>query len=78
MKIVFLDAATLGDTSLQPIEALGELVTYPVSSPEEALEIAKGHFAVCPERVLRLTKSHYLGELADTLTKSCVWYLGWK
>ena len=37
MKIVFLDAATLGDTSLQPIEALGELVTYPVSSPEEAL-----------------------------------------
>ena len=47
-------------------------------SPEEALEIAKGHFAVCPERVLRLTKSHCLGELADTLTKSCVWYLGWK
>ena len=45
---------------------------------EEALEIAKGHFAVCPERVLRLTKSHCLGELADTLTKSCVWYLGWK
>lgn len=38
MKIVFLDAATLGDTSLTPIAALGELVTYPVCSPEEALE----------------------------------------
>ena len=47
-------------------------------SPEEALELAKSHFAVCPERVLRFTKSHCLGELADTLTKSCVWYLGWK
>ena len=38
MKIVFLDAATLGDTSLKPIEDLGELITYPVSSPEEAIE----------------------------------------
>ena len=38
MKIVFLDAATLGDTPLDGITALGELVTYPFSSPEEALE----------------------------------------
>ena len=36
MKIVFLDALTLGDTSLTPIDALGELVCYPTSSPEEA------------------------------------------
>ena len=36
MKIVFLDAATLGDTSLAPIEKLGELVCWPVSSVEEA------------------------------------------
>lgn len=41
MKIVFLDAATVGDTSLWPIEELGELVTYPVSSPEEALKRVK-------------------------------------
>lgn len=38
MKIVFLDAATLGDTPLDGIAALGELVTYPFSSPEDALE----------------------------------------
>ena len=38
MKIVFLDSATLGDTSLAPIASLGELVTYPTSTPEEALE----------------------------------------
>ena len=38
MKIVFLDAATLGDTPLDGIAALGELVTYPFSSREESLE----------------------------------------
>jgi len=38
MKIVFLDAATLGGTSLEPIAVLGELVTYPTSTPEEALQ----------------------------------------
>lgn len=37
MKIVFLDAATMGDTSLAAIEKLGELVCWPTSTPEEAL-----------------------------------------
>ncbi len=37
MKIVFLDAATLGDASLAPLAALGELITFPTSTPEEAL-----------------------------------------
>ena len=38
MKRVFLDAATLGDTSLAPIERLGELVCWATSTPEEARE----------------------------------------
>ena len=38
MKIVFLDAATLGNTPLAPISALGELVCYGNSSAEEALQ----------------------------------------
>lgn len=38
MKIVFLDAATLGDSPLDEIAALGELVTWPASTPAEALE----------------------------------------
>lgn len=38
MKIVFLDAATMGDVSFEPIEQLGELVCYERSTPEEALE----------------------------------------
>lgn len=37
MKIVYLDAATMGDTSLEPIERLGELLRWPNSTPEEAL-----------------------------------------
>jgi len=38
MKIVFLDAATMGDTSLAGIEKLGEFVCYPNSSREESHE----------------------------------------
>ena len=41
MKIVFLDAITMGDASLAEIAALGELVTYPSSTPQEARERAK-------------------------------------
>ena len=41
MKIVFLDAATMGDTSFSPIEELGEFVCYDYSTPEEAKERVK-------------------------------------
>ncbi len=37
LKIVFLDAATLGDTPLEPIARLGALVCYDRSTAEEAL-----------------------------------------
>ena len=38
MKIVFLDAATMGDVDFGPVRALGDLVLYESSSREEALE----------------------------------------
>ena len=38
LKTVFLDAATLGDTPLEPIARLGALTCYDRSTPEEALE----------------------------------------
>ena len=38
MKIVFLDAATMGDVSFEPFERLGDFVSYAASSPEEARE----------------------------------------
>ena len=41
MKIVFLDAATMGDVSFAPISALGELECYRTSSREESLERVK-------------------------------------
>ena len=41
MKIVFLDASTVGDTPLDEISALGELVCYATSTKEEALERVK-------------------------------------
>ena len=41
MKIVFLDASTLGDVSLAPVESLGELVCWNTSDPDEALSRVK-------------------------------------
>ena len=41
MKIVFLDAATMGDVSFKPFERLGEFVKFDSSTPEEARERVK-------------------------------------
>lgn len=41
MKIVFLDAISMGDASLAEIAALGELTCYPSSTAEEARERVK-------------------------------------
>ena len=38
MKMVFLDAATMGDVSFAPLERLGSLLCYDSSTPQEALE----------------------------------------
>ena len=59
MKIVFLDASTLGAASLEPIAELGELVCYPYSSPAEALE------RVADAEVLIINKVKVTAELMD-------------
>jgi glycerate dehydrogenase len=41
MKIVFLDAISMGDASLEEIAALGQLTCYPSSTAEEARERVK-------------------------------------
>lgn len=38
MKIVFLDSDTMGSVSFEPIEKKGELICYPRSTPEQAIE----------------------------------------
>lgn len=59
MKIVFLDASTMGDTPLKDIEALGELTCYATSTPEEAL--ARVHDC----NVLIINKVRVTAELMD-------------
>lgn len=59
MKIVFLDASTMGDTPLTDIEALGELTCYDTSSPEEAIERVRD----C--EVLIINKVRVTAELMD-------------
>ena len=63
MKIVFLDAATMGDVSFAPIEQLGELVYYDRSTPEEALE------RVGDCEVLIINKVKVTPELIDAAPK---------
>ena len=41
MKIVFLDAATMGNVSFAPFESLGDFVRFENSTPEEARERVK-------------------------------------
>lgn len=50
MKIVYLDAATMGNAPLDDIAALGELICYPNSTREEALS------RVCDCEVLIINK----------------------
>ena len=38
MKIAFLDAATMGNVSFEPFEALGDFIRYESSTPEQARE----------------------------------------
>ena len=52
MKIVFLDAITMGDASMEEIAALGEFVSYPSSTPEEARERVKDAHVVLLNKVI--------------------------
>lgn len=59
MKIVFLDAATMGDVDFGPVRALGDLVLYESSSREESLE------RVAEAEVLIINKIRVDAELMD-------------
>lgn len=54
-----------------------EFVLPKVIPREQAMEVAKEHFAFCPDRVRRDTKSGTIGELADGLWQSTLWYFRW-
>ena len=52
MKIVFLDAITMGDASLDEMASLGELIVYPSSTPKEARERVKDADVACLNKVI--------------------------
>lgn len=63
MKIVFLDAATMGDVSFSPISALGDLECFQTSDREEALQRVKD------AEVLIINKIKVNKELVDAAPK---------
>ena len=63
MKIVFLDAATMGDVSFAPIAQYGEFVCYDNSTPQEAME------RVVDCEVLIINKVLVTPELIDAAPK---------
>ena len=69
MKIVFLDAATMGDVSFEPFEQLGEFVSYATSTPQEALERVKDAHVVMINKVI---VNQELIDAASSLKLICV------
>lgn len=52
-------------------------VEKPVTDEEEACELSKEHFAFSPDRVYQCTSTYTLGEVAECLMDSRVWYFWW-
>ncbi len=48
-----------------------------VRTEQDAWDLAKEHFAFCEDVVLQCTGTSTIGELADSLRKSKVWYFWW-
>ena len=69
MKIVFLDAATMGDVSFEPFEQLGEFISYATSTPTEARERVKDADVVMINKVI---VNQELIDAAPSLKLICV------
>lgn len=52
-----------------------EFIASPIADKTAAFELAREHFAFCPDHMLQNTET--IGRLADSLTKSSVWYFWW-
>lgn len=69
MKIVFLDAATMGNVSFEPFESLGEFVLYGNSTPEEAKERVRDADVLLINKVL---VDKELIDAAESLKLICI------
>ncbi len=51
----------------------------PLADMDEALKLAYEHYAFCPDRVDQYGRDEYrVGNLADSLMKSALWYFSWE
>ncbi len=48
-----------------------------IEAEDEAMELAKEHYAFCPDRVDQGTETGTIGEVAGSLMQSKVWYFWW-
>lgn len=63
-----------------PTTISGDIMEFTVNRPaekEEAINLAKEHYAFCPDRVDQGTLTYTLSELADTLSFADMWYFWW-
>ncbi len=57
-------------------DTLEFILPQPIAK-DEAMKVAQEHFAFCGDRVDQCTQSGTIGEVADCLWRSCVWYFWW-
>ena len=69
MKIVFLDAATMGDVSFEPFERLGDFIAYPGSTVQEARERVRDADVLMINKIL---VDKYLIDAAPALKLICI------
>lgn len=59
------------------VDTLEYVVDRPVALAQDAWELAEEQFAFCEDLVFQCSATGTLGELADSLMKSKVWYFWW-
>lgn len=63
-----------------PTTISGDIMEFTVDNPverDESVNLAKEHYAFCPDRVDQGTMTYTLSELADTLSYAEKWYFWW-
>lgn len=53
------------------------LLEKPIEDEETAWKLGKEHYAFCPDRVDQGTRNGTIGEVADSIRMSDVWYFWW-
>lgn len=63
-----------------PVTISHDVMEMRISAPiaaQDAMEVAEGHFAFCPDRVTECTETMTVSELAACIAVSRIWYFWW-